>query len=120
MAYSEQQLTNIFKPVENIALQIHNFTRQQKIRLLQLVPELRTIPTEETDIPPEQLELIAYFQKQVDALPENRPMPDDAIFMRDVTVGEFFALPEREQAHLWEEAHREAEKELGYDDIEED
>jgi hypothetical protein len=65
-------------------------------------------------IPPEQRQLMAYFQKKLDALPERRPMQDDDIFLSDVTVGDFFSLPEQEKARLWEEAHIEAERELGY------
>jgi hypothetical protein len=39
----EQTAPNIFSPVEKMAQQLQSFTRQQKARLLQLVPELRTI-----------------------------------------------------------------------------
>ena len=110
----EQTAPNIFAPVEKMAQQLQSFTRQQKARLLQLVPDLRTIQPEEAEIPAEQLELMAYFQKKLDALPERRPMQDDDIFLFDVTVGEFFSLPEPKKARLWEEAHIEAERELGH------
>lgn len=111
----EQSAPNIFSPVETLCVALHplqSFTRQQKARLLQLVPDLRTIQPEEAVISPEQRQLMAYFQKKLDALPERHPMQDDDIFLSDVTVGEFFALPEPERSRLWEEAHIEAEREF--------
>ena len=51
MLSKQEYPTNLFAPVEKVAQLIHNFTRQQKVRLLQLVPELQTIQAEETVIP---------------------------------------------------------------------
>lgn len=110
----QQTAPNIFAPVEKMAQQLQSFTRQQKARLLQLVPELRTIEPEEAVIPPEQLQLIAYFEREMNALSEGRRMQDDDMFMAGLTVAEYFALPDSEQARLWEEEHLEVERELGY------
>ncbi|MFQ5858290.1 MAG: hypothetical protein ACE5LU_22020 [Anaerolineae bacterium] len=101
------------EPVEQVARLIHRFDRRQKARLLQLVPELQTIRAEEADIPAEQAELMAYFRRKLEALPERRPMQDDDPFVGGLTVAEFFALSEEEQARIWDEAHAEAERELG-------
>jgi len=46
------------------------------------------------------------------SLPDSRPMRDDDPFIADLTVGEFFALPEARQKRLWDEAHRKAAREL--------
>jgi len=110
----QQTAPNIFAPVEKMAQQLQSFTRQQKARLLQLVPELRTIALINAEIPPKQLELIAYFEREMDALSEGRRMQDDDMFIAGLTVAEYFALPDSEQARLWEEEHLEVERELGY------
>lgn len=112
MALAEHQSINLLEPVEKVAKQIEQFTRLQKARLLQLVPDLQTIRPDEVEISPQQLELMAYFQKKLDALPERRPRQDDATFIDDITAGEFFVLPESERAQLWDKVHREAEREL--------
>lgn len=99
-------------PIEQLARLIRSLDRQQKARLLQLVPELRSIRPEEADISPQQKELIAYFERKREKLPERRPMRDDDPFVGGLTVAEFFALPEEEQARIWNEAHAEAERQL--------
>ena len=103
-------------PIEKVAQLIRSLNRQQKARLLQLVPDLQTIRPEEVDIPAEQAELISYFHAKIENLPEQRPIQDDDIFLGNLTVAEFFSLPEMEQARLWQEAHIAAERELGNDE----
>lgn len=66
-----------------------------------------------TDLPTQQEALRTYFEPRLDVLPERRPMRDDDPFLSGLTVAEFFALPEDEQARLWSQAHAEAERELG-------
>ena len=56
---------------------------------------------------------MAYFDHKLEALPERRPLGDDDLFLGELTVAEFFALPEAEQARIWNQAHAEAEIELG-------
>jgi hypothetical protein len=71
---------------------------------------------EETGISPEQVELMAYFDRKLDALPERRPMRDDDPFLGGLTVAEFFALPKDQQVRIWDQAHDETERELeGYE-----
>lgn len=111
--FESEPTTSLSAPVEQVARLIRSFDRRQKARLLQLVPELQTIRPEEADIPAEQEELMAYFRRKLEALPERRPMRDDDRFLGGLTVAEFFALPEVEQARIWNEAHAEVERELG-------
>jgi hypothetical protein len=111
--FERERIPTITVPVEQVARLIRSFDRRQKVRLLQLVPELCTIQPGETGIPAEQEELMAYFERKFDALPERRPMRDDDLFLDGLTVAEFFALPEAKQAHIWSQAHIEAERELG-------
>jgi hypothetical protein len=117
MSRSEQDyMADLSIPIDKIARLIQNFDRQQKAKLLQLVPELQTIRPEEADIPAEQLELLDYFQAKLEALPELKPLQDDDIFLGEMTVAEFFNLPEAEQDRLWQEAHQSAEHELDNDE----
>jgi len=108
-----ERTTGLSVPLEQVARLIHGLDRRQKARLLQLVPELQTIRPEEADIPAEQEDLLAYFDRKLDALPKRHPMQDDDPFLGGLTVAEFFALPEPKQARIWDEVHAEAERELG-------
>jgi hypothetical protein len=103
---------NLPIPVEQVARLVHRFDRRQKAHLLRLVPELLTIRPEEADLPNEQEELLAYFDRKFDALPERRPLRDDDPFVGGLTVAEFFDLPDEEQADVWNQAHVEAECEM--------
>ncbi len=72
------------------------------------MPELQTIRPEEIGISPEQTKLMAYLNRKLDALPERSPMQDDDPFLGGLTVAEFFALPENQQARVWDQAHGKA------------
>jgi len=111
--FESTQVAGLSVPVEQVARLIHGLDRRQKARLLQLVPELQTIRPEETYIPAGQETLMAYFERKFDTLPERRPLQDDDLFLGGLTVTEFFALPEAEQTRIWDQAHAEAERELG-------
>lgn len=112
---SKEQPGKLAVPVEKVARLIRAFSRHDKAKLLQLVPELQIIRAEEADLPAEQAELMAYFQSKIEALPPDyHPMLEDDIFLNDMTVSEFFALPELEQVRLWQEAHLAAERELAH------
>ena len=105
-------------PIEQVARLIRGFSREQKLLLLHLVPELQHLRAEETDnqgqgnIPTEQTALISYFDQKLEALSEHRPIPDDASFLAGLTAAEFFAKPEMEQDRLWRQAHTEAMRAL--------
>lgn len=100
-------------PIEKVARLIQTFNRQEKARLLQLVPDLQTIRPDEADIPAEQVELMAYFQDKIEALPaEAEPWLDEEVFLENLTMSEFFALPEAEQDRLWQAAHQAVEWEI--------
>jgi len=107
-----EHTSDLSVPVEQVARLVHSFDRRQKVRLLQLVPELQTIRPEEIGISPEQTELMAHFDRKLDALPERSPMQDDDPFLGGLTVAEFFALPKDQQTRVWDQAHDKAEREL--------
>jgi len=99
-------------PLEQIARLIRRLDRRQKALLLRMVPELQTIPPEEVEILAEQTALLAYFDVRFAALSEARPLRDNDPFLGGLTVAEFFAAPEMEQARIWEQAHAEAVRAL--------
>jgi hypothetical protein len=63
-------------------------------------------------VPAPQADLVAHFQPRLDALTGARPMTDADPFVAGLSVGEFFALSEDEQARLWNQAHVEAEPKI--------
>jgi hypothetical protein len=99
-------------PIEKVARLIRSFNRQEMAMLLQLVPELQTIRPDEVTISPEQAALMAYFDQKMKALPADLPPLENDIFLDNLTVAEFFALPEIEQDRLWQEAHLIAEQQM--------
>ena len=105
-------LQEVDVPIEQMARLIKSLNRQQKIKLLQHVPELQTLQLEEVELPDEQIELVRYFQEKVEEATPPHFMQQDDIFLAGLTVAEFFALPEAKQAAIWEETHLAAEQAL--------
>ena len=101
--------TKLSSPVEQVARLIQSFSQEQKILLLQLVPELQALSIPNADIPEEQANLMAYFQAKMEKLPQRTPLQADDIFVGDLAVADFFALPEQDQDRVWQEAHRQYE-----------
>ncbi len=89
-------------PIEKVARLIRSFNRAEKVRLLQLVPELQTIPASEESLPAEQMALMTYFEPQLTQFP---PLEKDAEFIGGLTIEAFFALPEDIQDRLWQREH---------------
>lgn len=98
--------------VEQVARLIRTFNQKQMTQLLELVPQLQITQSEQVNVSAKQKELAAYFDHQLETLPEYPPMQDDDLFLGGLTVGEFFALPEAEQHRIWEEAHIAAQRQL--------
>lgn len=107
------QLSTRGVPLEQLARLIRRLDRRQKAALIRLVPELQTIRPDELVLPTGQNDLLAYFDAKIAALPEARPLHDSDPFLGGLTVAEFFAAPEAEQARIWDTAHREALQTLG-------
>jgi hypothetical protein len=109
MAYSKMKPTSDTSLVEQVARLIRTFNPVEMVQLLELVPQLQTV---QSHISTAQVELIAYFDPQLEALSEYPPMQDDDPFIGGLTVKEFFALSEEEQDRIWNEAYIEAERKL--------
>ena len=100
-------------PLEQLARLIRRLDRRQKATLLQLVPELQTIRPDELAVTAGQNDLLTYFDAKIAALSDARPLRDNDLYLGGLTVAEFFAAPEAEQARIWDAAHTEAFKALG-------
>lgn len=99
------QTASIPLRVRQVARLIRSMSDQERRWLVQALPELRQAPSPQAD-------LMAHFQPRLDALQGARPMTDADPFVGGLSVGEFFALPENEQARLWSRAHAQAENEI--------
>lgn len=105
---STSQVASVPLRVRQVARLIRSMSDQERRWLIQVLPELR-----QAQAPPAaQADLMAHFQPRLDALAVARPMLDTDPFIAGLSVGEFFALPEAEQAQLWDQAHMEAEREI--------
>jgi hypothetical protein len=99
-------------PVEQVARLIQQWNQDQKARLLQLVPDLQTIKPQESAITPKQEALLDSFEPILAEFEDLPLLPNDAPFVADLSVVEFFALSEAEQDAVWAEAHRLADQAL--------
>ena len=105
---SMSQTARVPTRVRQVARLIRSMSEQERRWLIQALPELRQAP----NLPAPQADLMAHFQPRLDALDGARPMTDADPFVGGLSVGEFFALPESEQARLWSQAHAEAEPKI--------
>jgi len=105
---SMSQTASVPNRVRQVARLIRSMSDQERRWLIQALPELRQAQA----APAAQADLMAHFQPRLDALAGARPMLDTDPFIAGLSVGEFFALPEAEQARLWGQAHIEAEREI--------
>lgn len=95
--------------IEQVAALIRRMTPEERALLVDLVPELR----HGTSLAEGQRDLMSYFAAKLEAFPSAPLMRDEDPFIGGLSVREFFALPEKEQARVWDEAHARAEEELG-------
>jgi len=118
--------------VEEVADIIKRWGQTEWQRLLDLVPALREIARSKNQvapngstpdaIPPRRVRTLEEAEAQVTALraeiladPNHKPIPRDTPFLGGFTLGEYFALPDEEQARIWNEA----EAEFDWDELEE-
>jgi len=95
--------------IEQVAALIRRMTLEERALLFDLVPELRV----EASLSDGQRDFTSYVSAKLKAFPSAPSMRDEDAFIGGLSVREFFALPEKEQARLWDEAHARAEAELG-------
>jgi hypothetical protein len=99
------------KRVKQAATLIRRFTSEELRQLTMLVPELELAEREKRLSEAAQ----AYYHRELEQLGEAYPpLGDDEPFVGELTVSEYFALPEEEQERLWN-----AEFVMDIDDFEE-
>ena len=99
--------------VEQIADAIKQMSQTEMQRLFDLVPNLHSrsylngasaAPVRRTRTQ-EQIEAsVEALRAEILADPNFRPIPRDTPFLGGVTLGEYLALPDSEQARIWDEA----------------
>lgn len=118
--------------VEEVADIIKRWGQTEWQRLLDLVPGLGEMAQSKNQvalnglakdaIPPRRVRTLEEAEASVEALraqiladPNYKPIPRDTPFLGGFTLGEYFALPDEEQARIWDEA----EAEFDWDELEE-
>ena len=99
--------------VRKIAQVIKLFSPEERIRLLELVPELQK--TETTSILREST--MNYYIDGLSAQREGAPLDLDAPFLGGMTYGDYLALSEQEENVFWDDVF--AEDVMDIDDYEE-
>ena len=93
--------------IEQIAEAIKQMSQTEMQRLLNLVPKLRSLSASKPRRTRTQAEVqasIEALRAQIMAEPNFRPIPRETPFLGGVTLGEYLALPDKEQARIWDEA----------------
>lgn len=89
--------------IEQIAAVLRNIGREERRRLLDLVPELREELREQPGRTVSQAQESAEAMRQmlITGLGDEF-LSHEASFLDDLTLGEYLALPDEERALLWE------------------
>ena len=102
--------------VEQVATIIKQMSQVELQRLLYLVPNLQQKkPAKRPTRTLEQAQAsVEILWAEIKADPNYKPIPRDTPFLGGYTLGEFLALPDKEQNQVWDEA-----EEIDWDDLEE-
>ena len=117
--------------VEDVADVIKRWGQSECQRLLDLVPALREMAESKNQvapkisapdaIPPRRVRTLEEAEASVEALRaeimaklDHKPISGNQLFLGGLTLNEYLALPEDEQARIWDEA-----SEIDWDDLEE-
>lgn len=92
---------------EQVARVVRRMTVTQRARLLELAPQLRR------DVAVSAESVVDYFERRMSEVLPDVSSDDSAPFLGECTLEQFCRLPEDEQVRLWDQAHAQAEKELG-------
>ena len=101
--------------LEQVANAVKELTLSQQRQLIDLVPNLRWVAQKPAVRTAEEIEasVVAVRAELMSAL-NYQPVSRDAPFLGGLTLGEYLALPDAEQARIWDEA-----EEIDWDDLEE-
>lgn len=101
--------------VQQIATVVKQLSLPDQRQLLDLVPNLRWVAQKRPVRTAEEIEasVVAVRAELMSAL-NYQPVSRDAPFLGGLTLGEYLALPDSEQALVWDEA-----AEIDWDDLEE-
>ncbi|MCP4353982.1 MAG: hypothetical protein GY795_51710 [Desulfobacterales bacterium] len=89
--------------VEQIAAVIRQMTRDDRQRLISLVPDLRQTAQHPPSRTPDQaLTSVEHLRKKVMAALNNQPLQPDEPFLGNLTLSQYNALPDDEKSGLWD------------------
>jgi len=92
--------------IVQVARLIRGFKPEEREQLKMLVPELREESKVEEGLPINLAELKKYIAEELAQVDEAySPLQPDDLFLGGLTVKEYFALPDEEREHIWDEAH---------------
>lgn len=90
--------------IEQIAAVLRNISREERRRLLDLVPELREELREQPGRTISQAQESAQAMRQALITDLGKELlSNEAAFLGDLTLGEYLALPDEERALLWDQ-----------------
>ena len=90
--------------IEQIAAVLRNISRAERQRLLDLVPELREELREQPGRTVSQAQESAEATRQMLIHDLGKEfLSNEALFLGDLTLGEYLALPDEERALLWDQ-----------------
>lgn len=100
-------LSTIGKQIDltQVATVIKQLSRFEKRQLLNLVPELHQVAIQPPVRTPEQIQAsIATATAEIMKDLNHQPISGDQPFLGGLSLNEYLALPDKEQAKIWDEA----------------
>jgi hypothetical protein len=88
--------------IEQLAATIRQMSLADQQRLLALVPELRYAATQLLSQTPDELTAVERLRTEAAQTFAGQRLTLDELFIGDLTLGQYLALPDAERAHLWD------------------
>jgi hypothetical protein len=87
--------------VEQIANTIKQMSDEERVLLFELVPELTQVDKQRTMV--DAQESLRQLEEELRAIWNGQPPALNDPFIGELTLGEYLALPDEQQAKLWDE-----------------
>ncbi len=88
--------------IEQLAIAIHQMSLADRKRLLELAPELREAATPQPRTLQEARASVEYTRAAVGAALGNERLSPDTPFINELTLGQYFDLPDDRRAQIWD------------------
>lgn len=85
--------------IEQVAAVVRNMSRDERQRLLDLVPDLQETPKRRTsNVPSKAQSDVMELRREILAALDGQPLAPDDLFVDNLTVGDYLALPDNDSA----------------------